>query len=334
MLGHFYSYQYLNHIKVETKTKLHVIEYEKYFIPIFEYMLNQKHSCYNSSPFYCSHGGFSSENINKDHLQFDYYHKINSLADLSILINPNDTVSFTTISNPYWTDPEKKVNSSFIDYLRGNFNMKYHSDDKLSTVVNLHSDNRDEIFGKIHSKHRNAIRKFLSSDYNIEKLNFASVKWKYCISELIEYNKLISEKGGVPKMATYFETISNYFYHDQYFIYRACNNNDEMLASCLFFENNGTLEYWTPIISDQGRICNALQGLMFEVMQREAKNVSSINLGGTNPENTNLKRFKERFGGESNSYTLHNFMNEDLINQYNLAELIKQNPYFYFWKKQ
>ena len=333
MLGHYYTHQYLNQIKAATRTRLHLVAYKKHFLAIFEYAINPEHSCFNSSPYFCSHGGFFEEELNIKNLQIDFYHELESLSDLSFILDRQKTVSFTTITNPYWRKNEQYLNEKLFKHLNEHSNMIYAETQKISTLVNITSQDPDGILTNIHPKHRNAIRKFQKINYNVSKILPSSDIWNRAINELSAYNKLISEKGGTPKSKDYFDNISTFYSDQNCFIYRVCDNANQMLSSCLFFKHGETLEYWTPIISKEGRNCNALQGLVFEVMLREANDVSFINMGGTSPDNLNLLRFKERFGGASKKYVLHNWTNKKLALGYNINELMSQNPYFYFWRK-
>ena len=82
MLGHYYSSQYLNQIKFETRTKLHLVEFQNFVLPLFEYIVDEKYSCFNSSPYFCSHGGFSADIKNISDIQYDNYYKINAINEL------------------------------------------------------------------------------------------------------------------------------------------------------------------------------------------------------------------------------------------------------------
>lgn len=342
ILQHYYEDDYVNHILLYSRSKLLRFNYEEYYLNF--YLINIEKNIYsiNSSPFFGSHGGIyiskSSKNLNNTKHQticcsenFDKVFKF--MSKISIL-------SLNIVSNPFATLKEKQINESFIKSIdKQNIFLK-NIISRSGFIKNVcNGDTEESILNSYHSKTRNCIRKFLNSKKKVEFIKPTQKSlWKKYIKEIAENHEIsIKLKNGVSKSIDYFVNLDEHFNSERVFIVRISDDTESnnLLASCLFFKIENTVEYWTPVINEKGKAVNALQGLIYFLnIYMKENNLKYLNFGGTWPNQQDLYRFKSRFGSIEFKYNYYNYVNNNLKKKFNLSSLMKKNPFFYFWEKE
>lgn len=341
ILGHFYQTDYLKHILRCSNSKLIQFSSGEYHLNFFVIEVQKGLYSVNSSPFYGSHGGIyfdplfkkvNSKDANLVPCDENFEEAINFLSNNSIL-------SLNIIENPFATKIEKLKNDEFLDRIK---NLNLFSEDiifRKGFVKHIKStENPDNIISTYHQKTRNCVRKFLKTENNIKFITVDDQKnWLSNIEELSINHKIsIEAKGGIFKRKDYFLELNKYFSPDRLFAIRVEDVSEKkiLLATCLFFKIKNTIEFWTPVVTEKGKEINALHGLIdFTFKYMSNNNIEYLNFGGTWPEQIDLQRFKSRFGSVDFEYKYYNYTKANLKNNFEISNLIKKNPHFFFWKK-
>ena len=166
-----------------------------------------------------------------------------------------------------------------------------------------------------HQKTRNCVRKFKKSNACIVKYNIEDCNFKDNLLWLFEnHEKAISSKNGLSKPWSYFESIPNSYNEDRYELV-VCYKNNKRVGGLLNFIIGDEVEYWTPVITEEGRRINAIYGIIHHClyeMSLEGKKI--FNFGASWSSQKDLLRFKERFGSETKDYNYHCFvLNDDPV---------------------
>lgn len=337
--GHFYSPDYVNHLKEITSSKLITIRNGNFNLNIYYLELEGGFVALNSSPFFNSHGSIFEGDLNlvskfnSDNFFYNEY----CFEDIFKIFDQSKILCMNFVQSPFLSDNEIQMNLNFFISLKKKILFKFNEIKKTGFIKEIVKYSNDEqILETYHPKTRNCIRKFLRSSHEIQIIENRSDKWKKSIEELsLNNGREMSKRNILSKNQQYFQDISRFYNSDRAIIMRIIDSDENLLSSCLFFLFDDTIEYWTPYVSDLGKKQNALHGLIHEVHKYMAiHKLNNLNFGGTDPLNTDLIRFKSRFGSKKMDYSCYNFVNKTLNKEFSINELMREHPYFYFWENK
>ena len=257
--------------------------------------------------------------------------------DIFKIFDQSKILCMNYVQSPFLSESEVEMNLNFFISLKKEIQFKFQEIKKTGFVKEIiNYSNEEQILATYHPKTRNCIRKFLRGSHEIQIIENQSEKWKNSVEELSFHSEReMTKKNILSKNRKYFQDISRFYNSDRAIIIRIIDSDENLLSSCLFFLFEDTMEYLTPYVSDLVKKQNALHGLIHEVHKYMAiHKLHNLNFGGTDPLNTDLIRFKSRFGSKRMGYSCYNFVNKTLNKEFSINELMKEYPYFYFWENK
>lgn len=318
----YYSSGYLSFLcSLMPTMRLHLIfardgDCEVGYLPLAEQTYNGA-SVFNSLPFYGSHGGPSV----LAHIAQRENVKAGLLATAADFARESDALSLTIVENPL--DPISEISVKLADL--------EVIDDRIGQFTSL-PKNRvgiDDLLARFHQKTRNAVRKGVRSGQVVhEESDLTSLKWLQN-----EHAAGIERLAGKPKSVTVFENLVEYFplgNSSRLFIGYIDRKPVSGLLVLLF---GRTVEYFTPVATEDYRNEQVLSSLIAEVMQRlVAEGYEEWNWGGTWRSQEGVYRFKNRFGATDYPYRYFGkiFDMQRLLRI--KAEDASAFPYFYLYR--
>jgi hypothetical protein len=325
MLNHYYSDDYINHLIKFTNSKHHVFSINGYYINLFE--ANGKYGkIFNSGIFFGSHGGFKKK-LNNYSNQIE----LESVQELTNHLQNLNLSSLNIIENPYCNESESSLSEDLIFCLKNSFESCYQKINRSACIRFLQSDlSEDDLLMTYHQKTRNCVRKFKKSNASIVKYSIDDHDFKDNLFWLFENHKnAISSKNGLSKPWSYFESIPDSFDKERYELV-VCYENEKRVGGLLNFIQGDEVEYWTPVITEEGRKINAIYGIIHHClyqMSLEGKKV--FNFGASWSSQSDLLRFKQRFGSETKDYNYHCFVINEELMKIDPEILIQEYKYFF-----
>jgi hypothetical protein len=261
----------------------------------------------NSLPFYGSHGGILYDDVESFDMLLKFYS--------NRIIVQSGTASSVLINNPLMEADYSRISYDLIDERIGQFTYLDCDDKQKADKF---------VFGKIHSKTRNMIRKAIKCNIKVEiscdEMEFLKVTHKE--------NMIAIE--GKSKKDVFFDKINDYFVKNQdYKIYLATYEGEKVAALLLFYYN-GCVEYFTPVIVQEFRSYQPLSLLIFQAMIDAIKSGYNIwNWGGTWLSQKGVYKFKKKWGVIDKKYFHYiNIANKELFCA-NKRELVNEYDDFY-----
>jgi hypothetical protein len=258
---------------------------------------------YNSLPFFGGNGGVITQDT-------EIFKKLEARL---IQLLKNDDVGLVMLSeNPF--------------ELKTNYLANYDVLEERNCQVTLIDGLKDEtsLMNKFHTKTRNMVRKSLKNRIYCKIDNNA-------FDFLYQTHVLNMEAiGGIPKPKKFFDEVRNYFIPNKDFKIWIAVIGGEYVSGILLFYHKDTVEYYTPVINPKYRNLQPNSNLIYHAMLEAAqKGMKYWNWGGTWKTQTDLYRFKNRFGADDISYRYLIKINNKSIYEASNKELLEEYPYFY-----
>jgi len=325
MLDHYYQQDYLKSVEKISGSSLSIYFVDDFMIPIFR-KRGILGTVINSSPFFGSHGGFKKSDAGC----FETFQRISFDGLAEALVEPS-VASITLVDNPYQSPKEREMNRLLQDSVSSLFDAPCITTQRHSAVLRLESlSDESELRENYHQKTRNCLNKFEKSGAEVISVSPANEEYSEAIQWIAaQHIETLEAKKGVFKHAEYFEGLSADFPQGRFEL-KLCLLDGEKVGGVMNFHWKEQREYWTPVVTTEGRKINALYGLIHQT----AKDVvgrkgALLNFGGSWPTQTDLLRFKQRFGSEVREYFYHTYLATDAIRLAEPEELQRQYPYFY-----
>lgn len=325
MLNHYYATDYLHHLADITDSELYTFCIDGFLINFFV----KDGACgkvVNSNPFYGSHGGFYPADG-----QRAAAHEVISMVALADWLTQPDVASVTIVENPYCGAAAEAKNHELIDIMNMRQPISYEIIDRFSSVrwVDNITD-FDALMTSYHSKTRNCLRKYLKSGAKIKTYNATSRAFDDHILWIADQHRQgIEAKNGAAKPLSYFQGLTQYYSSDRLEI-KVSYLDDEPIAGLLNFKTCNQTEYWTPVITDMGKVNNAIYGLIDDTLKDIINQKGALlNFGGSWATQGDLQRFKLRFGSDVRAYHYHCFIQSVPVLQTSSDDLLQSYPYFF-----
>jgi len=258
---------------------------------------------YNSLPFYGSNGGIIAIDDEVRNIIVDYYYKL--------LAEPNVAIGMVS------TNPLSQVKKDIL-----NCDIVEDRNCQVTTISGISSS--DELMTKFHYKTRNMIRKSEKMGVSFEVDNTA-------MPFLYNTHRLNMEAiGGIAKPKIFFDNIDKIYKPGvDYKIWVAKLDSKPISAILLFYYKN-IIEYYTPVVDAEFRNLQSNSFLIYQAMLDGTLNGYKYwNWGGTWKSQTNLYRFKSRFGAKDHSYKYYiNVVNKDVFKSTKSLLLDKYSYFF------
>ena len=250
-------------------------------------------SVINSLPFFGSHGGVltdDTESSIRNELLNEYENQVLQ----------EDALSSTIIESPYQPLDDHEImlsNHKLIDDRVGQLTSLEDSDDLDNNLLSI-----------FHGKTRNAIRKGLKLPLSIEETkDEQSWDWMQNV-----HSSSILKMGGVPKTARIFQSLRSNF-GDSVTLHTG-SINKQCVCGLVTIRYLNTVEYFTPVVTEEYKESQALSALIFFVMKQAIKEGFLLwNWGGTWRSQQGVYRFKSRFGAHDMPYRYFNWLRKPEI---------------------
>lgn len=259
----------------------------------------------NSLPYYGSNGSVLTTSEQTTDLVLKLYDQIS---------NDSKVAASTIITNPFDTNSIiDKIDFTHKDYRIGQF-----------TDIEFSENHREKLLKKFHYKTRNAIRKALKHNVNVDidysKLNL--------LNQLHKDN--MESIGGMAKDSVIIDHIKQtYNENEDYKVYIAKYKN-KIVAGLLVFYFKETVEYYMPVINSEFRNLQALSLLIFEAMTEASKlGLKNWNWGGTWESQKGLYSFKKKWGTLQKKYYYLTKLNNNEIYKLDEDTLLSEYSNFY-----
>lgn len=325
MFDHYYQEDYLRNIAKVSGSSLSIYFVDDFLIPIFR-KRGELGTVINSSPFFGSHGGFRKS----DSSHFETFERIAFHELAGLLVEPNVS-AITLVDNPYQSLEELEMNCLLQRTISELCDWQCLTTKRHSAALRLEFvADEDALKTNYHQKTRNCLKKFEKSGAEVVSLSSSDVEYKDTIEWIAaKHIDTIKAKNGVFKNTQYFRNLNADFADDRFGL-KLCLLNGERVGGVLNFHWEKQREYWTPVVTEEGRKINALYGLIHQTARDVVGGDGSLlNFGGCWPDQLDLLRFKQRFGSEVREYQYHTYLATDAICEAEPEELRKQYPYFY-----
>lgn len=258
----------------------------------------------NSLPYYGSNGGILGDDPICIRMLLEHYNEI---------LKSGRVAAATIVENPLQRMDPVSVSHNLTDERIGQF-----------TPLRYDANHSEQLMMSFHYKTRNMIRK-------AEKLGVV-VAVENDQLEFVRDTHVenMTEIGGVPKSAGFFELIPRHFRaNTDYRIYTA-RLDGELVAAVLVFYFNHTVEYYTPVICKQYRETQALSAAIFTAMtEASIKGYHRWNWGGTWLSQEGVYRFKKRWATQDLPYSYYtNLVNRGFLDM-TREQILADYPSFY-----
>ena len=325
MFKHYFSEDYLAHITAVTHSKRQTFLMDDLAINFF-IKSGPFGDVINSAPFFGSHGGFYKP-LNGLPVNFEKL----SLDEIVNRITGTNVNSLTIVENPYSGKHEKSKIEQLVNRLKQEDPFQYRIVNRLSSAICVEDiGDEDELIKTYHQKTRNCLRKYLKSGTEIVTYNFhheeydKSLKWVFD-----NHNTAIKSKGGKPKPWSYFSSLNQFFGSDRIDL-KIARLHGQPVGGLLNFKLENQREYWTPVTTAQGMQVNVMYGLIHDtLLDIVGKANGCLNFGGSWPSQTDLIRFKNRFGANELPYRYHCFLRNNELATVAPALLSEHYEFFF-----
>ena len=325
VLDHYYESDYLQNIARVTNSELRIFLLDEFYIPIF-CKPGSFGTIINSSPFFGSHGGFRLHN--NANFRDCVKKTFEEIIDFTV---GSEIAAVTLVENPYASSEEIAINRKFQLALSNSIADPCMKTKRFSAVLHLDSITDEEhLIRTYHQKTRNCLRKFFKTGAQIKSISANAPEADYALEWIAdEHIKGLKDKSGIYKPKSYFQNLREDFEAARFEV-RLCSLEGEDVAGLINFRCGNETEYWTPVITKEGREINALYGLIHDsandILGREG---AILNFGGSWETQHDLLRFKQRFGAEIKEYKYRTYiLNTDLLA---LSPLTLQADYPFFF---
>lgn len=258
----------------------------------------------NSLPYYGSNGGILADSKPA---------RDAALAHYNAVVSDEGLASATIISNPFNDDEIEDACCDFTDERIGQMS-------RIDAVA----EHEHVLMGRFHQKTRNAIRKAEKSGVTVSCDNEA-------IASLSRFHvDNMRDLGGTPKSARFFEALPKRFgAGEQYKIFIA-RSGDETIAALLVLFFGRTVEYYIPATRVEYRSLQPMSLLIFRAMVDASRSgFAWWNWGGTWLSQTDLFRFKSRWGTVSRPYYYRTKLNNRALLKLTPRNLLERYPNSY-----
>jgi hypothetical protein len=182
------------------------------------------------------------------------------------------------------------------------------------------------LFGAMHVKTRNAVRKGMSQGLEVQRRTDASaLTWLQTTHE-----SSIRALGGIPKsMHVMHALLSNFPLGSQAELYVGLLDG-EIAVALLLLLHRDTVEYFTPAVSPQHRDRQLLSALILYAMRERVEHGSRLwNWGGTWLGQHGVHRFKRGWGARDLRYRYFNLIWDESLHLSPDSNLASNFPFFY-----
>lgn len=234
-------------------------------------------------------------------------------AEWSRMVEAPGVAAATVVMNPLAPDETPPIVIDVEDHRLGQFTALPEGGDPAGTIL-----------AGIDSSARRNIRKAESFGLEIvddpDALSF--LESAHCAN--------MTEIGGTPKPASYFAETPRCFRHGIDWRLYVARKDGVPVAAVLLFYANGTVEYFTPGITPQGRDCQATALLLHRAMVEAAsRGYRSWNWGGTWHDQDGVFRFKKKWGASARPYRYFVRLRDQALLRLSRADLLAAYPHFY-----
>lgn len=271
----------------------------------------------NSLPFYGSNGGpiCSPDMRNKEEIKRTL---LNAFHDLA---REKEAILSTFITSPFDNDTGIYEKFASYDYRDARIG-------QICTLPSADSDLDSALMSMFHPPRRRNIRKAYKQ--NVRCRHSKSTNDLRFLADVHKQN--IEAVGGLAKGWEFFQLIPEIFEYDtDYRVYIAELDNKPISALLLFYYHR-TVEYFTPATAVEYRTLQPSSLLVFEAMKDAARRGFRYwNFGGTWLGQTELHRYKKRWGAEDFSYSYYTKAYRDIspIKSLGKGGILQEYPYFY-----
>jgi hypothetical protein len=317
----YISIKYKQMLEALLKTRPHylVAEMDGRIIGAFPIMFAESDNLgivANSLPFYGSNGGIIIDSRLSEKDRFSCW--LDLLKTGEELIKEQECVSSTFITSPFDPNPgwyREHAVSNFYDERIG----------QITLLPDCDNNVEERLMTLFHQKTRNMVRKAIKHDIKITTGN-SSDDFAFLEETHIANMATI---GGLAKKRDFFDSVTAFFEAGEYFIHTAWYNGQRIAALLLFYFNR-TVEYFTPVISQEFRQLQPMSLLIFRAMIGAVqKNFKYWNWGGTWNSQEGVYRFKSRWGAKDFPYSYFINVRDDSLKQVSKEMLLKEFPHFY-----
>lgn len=259
----------------------------------------------NALPFFGSHGAPLAETPAT---------KRALLADWATMVAEEGVAAATLIANPLEPDEEPDgLSIDAMDYRSGQF-----------TLLPSGGSPETEILAMIDGAARRNVARARSAGIIVgqeaDALGFLEAVHRENMAAI----------GGTAKPPRYFTSIPERFsYGDEWRLFVA-RKDDKAVAAVLMLYANGTAEYFTPAITEEGRATQATALMLLEAMADAARRgMRAWNWGGTWQDQDGVFRFKRKWGAQTKPYRYFVTLREKALLSATPAELSAAYPFFY-----
>lgn len=271
----------------------------------------------NSLPFYGSHGGPCVRADLADlqavraallHAAFEHA-RASKAASLTIIENALDPLDDAAIG---------EVDLDVLDDRIGQFT-------RLPKAVK----STEDILAIFHQKTRNAVRKgYLSNQVVREVTDIASLQWLQQV-----HADAIGKLGGLAKGMAVFEKLVEHLPLGQSSRLFIGHVDGQPVSGVLVLLFGRTVEYFTPVVTEEFKNEQVLSALIVEVMRHLiAEGYNLWNWGGTWRSQEGVYRFKSRFGATDHPYRYVGKVFDEQGLRHIKSEHPSAFPYFYLYR--
>lgn len=182
------------------------------------------------------------------------------------------------------------------------------------------------IFGAMHVKTRNAVRKGLAQGMHVQsRTDDEALAWLQATHEVS-----IRALGGTPKSLAVMRALVAAFPLGRGSLLYAGTMEGQLAAALLLLVHGDTVEYFTPAVAPQHRDRQLLSALIVQAMREQAaRGVRLWNWGGTWLGQDGVYRFKHRWGARDLRYRYFNRIKDASLCQESPSRLAASHPFFY-----
>ncbi|NDO51173.1 peptidoglycan bridge formation glycyltransferase FemA/FemB family protein [Lachnospiraceae bacterium MD335] len=264
----------------------------------------------NSLPFYGSNGGFLASSKEAKQELLKAYNE---------LVKEEKCVSGTIITSPFEKDNDwykENVEYTYIDNRIG----------QVTVYPENFEKNEANLMDLFHYKTRNSIRKAEKCALTVYKKNDEEA-WDYLYKTHVISMEHI---GGIAKKSHFFEYVKNIFKENKDYCIYVAEYDNEIIAACLLFYYNTTVEYFVPVTTEGYRNMQPLSKIIYEAMKDSIHaGYNRWNWGGTWITQEGVYNFKKKWGTEDYPYYYYNKIYDKKILEIEKQELLEEFEYFY-----
>lgn len=182
------------------------------------------------------------------------------------------------------------------------------------------------VFGAMHVKTRNAVRKGLAQGMQVQsRTDDEALAWLQATHEAS-----IRALGGTPKSMAVMRALVAAFPLGKSSLLYAGAIDGQLAAALLLLVHGDTVEYFTPAVAPEHRDRQLLSALIVQAMcEQAARGARLWNWGGTWLGQAGVYRFKHRWGARDLRYRYFNRIQDASLRQEPPSKLAANHPFFY-----